>query len=160
MSKEFPHFSTTVPAGFYWVGDPCYTIPDEDWMAWLEAANYQEEGDLLEADLGDGKYAVGLSTAYGDGSYNDRQGREYFVDAGLIGLVSVLWNQEVEEKPTTRYLVKFDAPTEVWTESGTLHFGMGITIYTNDLGYDDPYEEDWDAVDDEWFPEDEEEDEQ
>jgi len=29
-----------VPAGTYWIGDPCYTIPTDEWMEWLDAADY------------------------------------------------------------------------------------------------------------------------
>ena len=28
-----------VPAGEYWLGDPCYTVPDRLWMGWLEAVS-------------------------------------------------------------------------------------------------------------------------
>jgi hypothetical protein len=123
-----------VPAGTYWLGDPCYCVKDEDWMPWLEAADYTSNSDILCAETPDGTWVLGISTAYGDGSYYDQHGNEYGVDAGLIGLVPVEYN------PTTNYTldengvneygasgiarqVTFYEPTECWTDKGTLHFG-------------------------------------
>lgn len=87
-----------VPAGEYWLGDPCYSVPDEDWMPWLEAADFRDERFVLWAQVpGTEFWVLGLSTQYGDGCYTDEQGNEYGVDAGLIGLVPVAYN------PTTNY---------------------------------------------------------
>jgi hypothetical protein len=69
--------------GFY-IGDICYALSEK---------NYH--GVWGKADYADGKYevpeksrsfAVG-STAIGDGTYHDIDGREYPVDAGNIGIV-------------------------------------------------------------------------
>lgn len=71
-----------MPAGRYWVGDPCYCF-DGSWHKILDSSNY-----LKEPYYKDGVAVVcALSTAHGDGMYLDRQGRSYPVDAGLIGLV-------------------------------------------------------------------------
>lgn len=79
--------SVTMPAGKYWVGDPCYAVPDHRWIEWLEAADYTEQ-NVLVAEL-DGRTILGIGTAYGDGTYPGSDGNEYPVDAGLIGLVPV-----------------------------------------------------------------------
>lgn len=86
-----------VPAGEYWLGDPCYSVRDEDWIPWLEAADYTNERVLWAQIPGTEYWALGLSTQWGDGCYLDEQGNEYGVDAGLIGLVPVAYN------PTTNY---------------------------------------------------------
>src|SRR5687768_11930213 len=83
--------SITMPAGEYWVGDPCYAIDaQEKWMEWLEAADYtnNDRSCFLLADL-DGRPVLGISTAYGDGEYQGSDGNSYPVDAGLIGAVPV-----------------------------------------------------------------------
>ena len=76
--------SVTMPAGEYWVGDPCYSVPDARWMEWLEAADYINERRYLLAEI-DGQPVLGIGTAYGDGLFPGSDGNEYAVDAGLIG---------------------------------------------------------------------------
>jgi len=72
-----------MPAGRYWVGDPCYCF-DSSWHKILDSSKYLKEPYYRE----DGVAVVcALNTAHGDGMYLDRQGRSYPVDAGLIGLV-------------------------------------------------------------------------
>lgn len=78
--------SITLPAGEYYVGDPCYAVPDERWQEWLDAADYMTERRWLLADLDD-RAVLGIGTAHGDGVYEGSDGFSYGVDAGLIGLV-------------------------------------------------------------------------
>jgi hypothetical protein len=78
--------SGTIPAGTYFVGDPGYAFDDHGvWMELLKSADF-ESRDLLEASAR-GRSFVASGTAYGDGEYEDREGRRYPVDAGLIGVV-------------------------------------------------------------------------
>jgi hypothetical protein len=88
-----------MPAGTYFVGDPCYAVPDDRWHEWLALADPDVFGPnptrndggcarVLNAEL-DGHPVLGIGTAYGDGVYQDKQGNSFPVDAGLIGLVSV-----------------------------------------------------------------------
>lgn len=127
-----------VPAGTYWIGDPCYTIPTDEWMEWLDAADYTSPSNVLEARLDDNRYALALSTAYGDGEYLDQDRRNYGVDAGLIGVVSITWPEvrEAFEKEGMRYLVTFDTEVEARYDDGLLTFGH-IAIETNDSDPDE-----------------------
>jgi hypothetical protein len=152
----------TVPAGEYWLGDPCYSFHgprDKDWLPWLEAADYSNHVDnqniVLHAKVPDTEFTVlGLSTAYGDGHYKGSDGEYYAVDAGLIGLVPVEYTNNViptyqngsGDPICTR--VTFTENTECWIEyveipgvniwsrykKWILHFGL-ITIDT--LGEED-----------------------
>ena len=72
-----------LPAGTYYVGDLCYLIPDSDWADLLEATSYLESEDGF-FNVNGVKF-FSSSTAWGDGRYLDQSGREYPVDAGLIG---------------------------------------------------------------------------
>jgi hypothetical protein len=138
-----------VPAGTYWLGDPCYSVKEEDWIPWLEAADYTNSQDVLCAQTpgADGAWVLGLGTAYGDGVYVDQYDNEYGVDAGLIGLVPVWYN------PTTNYTldengineygasgiarqITFAVRTQCWNDNGVLHFG-DIVINTRDDADDD-----------------------
>ena len=95
-----------MPAGEYYVGDPCYTVPYDRWVEWLEAAGYRDEDRILLAPL-DGHPVLGISTQYGDGSYEDQHGADYLVDSGLIGLVPV---EVAGEDDGLSYKIKFERP--------------------------------------------------
>lgn len=120
-----------IPAGAYIVGDPCYFVPDDQWQPWLEAANYTypSREHVLHAPV-HGHPVVGVSTAYGDGVYVDEQGREYPVDAGLIGLTPIAlaatdWRRDLG------HLVTFDTEIACRYDDGKIHLGP-ITINTGD----------------------------
>ena len=86
-------------AGKYYVGDLCYVLREEngfDWDDILETTGYlgifvPGTNQRLDRDETTGYFHYrgvkffSSSTAYGDGSYYDEEGREYGVDAGLIG---------------------------------------------------------------------------
>lgn len=124
----------TLPAGTYWVGDPCYAIPDELWMEWLHRADYMNNSDALLAEIG-GHLACGISTAYGDGLYPGSDGVEYPVDAGLLGATPVA---VAVDEPFGSKLVTFDAPFTCYSDDGTVHIGH-IAIETGDEADDDDF---------------------
>lgn len=74
-----------MPKGEYWVGDPCYFVPEGEWIPWLDAADYRNNKDLV-AEINEFP-VVGFSTKYGDGVYHADGGALLAVDSGLIGLV-------------------------------------------------------------------------
>lgn len=89
-----------LPAGEYWIGDPCYVIgnDNDDWGLILDEVGYfglyESEGwdnGLFEHK---GKPCWAHGTAYGDGSYDliDAKGKylgTLGVDAGLLSVVPV-----------------------------------------------------------------------
>jgi hypothetical protein len=124
--------SVTVPAGRYWVGDPCYSVPNDLWMDWLEAADYTFPGreHVLAARI-NGQIAVGVATKYGDGSYMDEQGREYGVDAGLLGVVPVEVAENNYANDTAGRIIEFDREFECYYDDGTVNLGP-VRIHTGD----------------------------
>lgn len=69
--------------GFY-VGDICYVLADNVYDdVW--GKNGYEDGEFTVPETGL-KFAV-AGTAWGDGYYQGSDGREYPVDAGVIGIV-------------------------------------------------------------------------
>src|SRR5690606_27853708 len=61
--------STVVIPGVYWLGDPCYNIPNADWGKWLDACE-EEQSDgvpkmLLRGHLDVTRWAVAAGTYYG-----------------------------------------------------------------------------------------------
>ena len=74
-----------VPAGTYYIGDPCYPIGDSPIYeeAWSNAG-YSTPA-VYRSPIG--IVYIG-STAYGDGGYKGSDGFEYSVDAGVISIIS------------------------------------------------------------------------
>ena len=69
--------------GFY-IGDVCYVLNDNLYhRVWGDSGFPYGTVTDPETKL---QFAVS-GTAYGDGGYYDQQGREYGVDAGVIGIV-------------------------------------------------------------------------
>jgi hypothetical protein len=153
VSKK--RYSFIAPAGRYYIGDPCYSIADNHWGQWLTNAGLDNEDDtnMLTGTIVDSFDAYAFNTAHGDGTYLDQNGREYDVDAGLIGLVPLSYleanNVEIEKDWT---FVTFDRPTECISFSGILCFG-NITIRTD---YDEEEEEEVDEDEEDWADYDEE----
>ena len=105
----------TLPAGRYYIGDLCY-IKTLDWDDLLKVSNF-EDGAFT---LSDGRDFVIMGTAYGDGTYYDNENREYGVDSGTIGIISV---PQDHQPVLGGNLVDFDEEFEVWPFNGKLHFG-------------------------------------
>ncbi len=70
-------------AGKYYVGDPCYVIRDDEWKELLAHSDFFNCGYYQWK----GHRMFTASTAHGDGCFMDNEGREYGVDAGVIGIV-------------------------------------------------------------------------
>ena len=77
----------TAPAPVeYYVGDLCYVMHDE-WDEVCALVPYDNSESTFR--LKDGRRFFLLSTAYGDGTYFDHEGRSYSVDSGTIGAIKV-----------------------------------------------------------------------
>ena len=79
--------------GFY-IGDICYVLNRENYDKVWGGAEYKD-GQYTVPETGYNFIVAG--TAWGDGIYEDNDGREYPVDAGNIGLVPL----ELCERPHT-----------------------------------------------------------
>jgi len=118
----------TVPPGKYWLGDPCYSVPENLWMPLLNSC------EIFELPIGrvtkDGQeyQVLAFGTAYGDGCYTDQSGHSFPVDAGLIGLTPV---GLADGHPFGSTLVEFKVETECSCRNGVLRFGT-FTINTKD----------------------------
>lgn len=135
MKARATGFQATVPAGEYFLGDPCYTIKDHDrWMQLLESCNYFSVEDGKGSPIGelDGHQVLAFGTAYGDGCYTDQYGAEYGVDAGLIGLVPVaLIDAKRKDLERDGQFVTFKTSVTCSTDGETLRFGKYV-IKTGD----------------------------
>jgi len=126
---EIKKVEVTVPAGQYVIGDPCYAVPDDDWMPLLETCNYFYNPIGYVLGIEKKHFVLAFGTKWGDGCYRGTDGNEYPVDAGLIGLVPLDLVKNVSEHQGN--IVTFERPTACINDgSGKLRFGH-ITIDTD-----------------------------
>lgn len=72
----------SVPAGTYFLGDPCYAVPADAWAPLIENAGMF---DAQPVGIVHGQQVLAFH-AFGSSNGTDQAGREYTVDTGLIGL--------------------------------------------------------------------------
>jgi len=127
--------SYIIPAGKYWLGDPCYIIRDKDWLHFCNKYSFNDAEGNHCVTLQDNISVLAFSTYHGDGCYLDQHGNSYPVDAGLIGLVpweyTEKFTENFTEKDSTEYLtlsnvVEFTEDTLCFTTDGILTFGNYI----------------------------------
>ena len=144
----------TMPAGKYWIGDPCYVFPHKGPMEnkWDELLDKVDFFDTLSyGELDDGKIKVwAASTAYGDGRYFGSNGTTFPVDAGLIGIVPLETVQYLDKKDCDLdycgQFIEFKESFVVMSKNGYFTFGnIDIDTSDDDNGdddYDDYYDDD------------------
>lgn len=129
--------SVKVPAGDYFVGDPCYAFTSVDhsfWMQLLESCNYFKDMEGTVSMYGTKWTVVASPTAYGDGVYDSDMGLEFPVDAGLIGVVpKELVDLNEDGKPFGMALMNFshDFTFHAVDEDGIITIG-GLDVFTDD----------------------------
>lgn len=132
--------SETLPAGQYFMCDPCYVIPDEDWDRFL---NEVSEETHAEFTLSNGQrvnvwYA---STEYGDGVYLAESylgSTDISVDSGCIGVVEVFDNPKSSKEI---FIINPKRKFEVSVEDGTFKIAS-FEIQTGDQHHEYP-DTDW-----------------
>ena len=130
-----------LPAGKYYIGDLCYVMHNEwDEVCDLFFAGRSDHGcNQGEFALKDGRRFVSYNTKWGDGTYRDNRGREYSVDAGLIGLIRL---QDIDlslENNNCEWgtIIEFARPFNCEGEDGMMRFGNVMIDTVN-------AEEEWD----------------
>ena len=110
-------------AGKYYIGDLCYVMHDR----WDEFCALTINGHNVldgEFNLKDGTRFATFSTKWGDGTYQDEQGREYGVDAGLIGCICVDDISPGElENIKDGHVVEFVQDFSTFSAGGIIRFG-------------------------------------
>lgn len=123
MTVTAKAWTVTVPAGRYFLGDPCYAVPNEYWGPLLDSCDFFDGSPVGQAN---GSQVLAFGTAWGDGTYNDQHGNSYPVDAGLIGLTPIALAQQrddFDQLESLGHIVDFERPTTCTKEAGVLTFG-------------------------------------
>jgi len=136
--------STTLPAGKYYIGDPCYAFPNEGeyFEKWDEILGIT---DFFHKPKGiiDGHIVIAFNTYWGDGEYLDQDFNRYPVDAGLIGAVAAElvegYGQKEYVKDCMR-LVEFKEPVECYANNNGTIVIDSICIETNPVNSEEEVE--------------------
>jgi hypothetical protein len=131
-------------SGTYYVGDLCYVMhPQWDEVCNLMFATGNNSVLDGEFNLANGVRFTLHSTAYGDGTYQDQQGREYPVDAGLIGCIRVEDVVDPEAWLEGMQTVEFNEQFELQYDGGVISFvnanGKVLLEIDTDPVYDEEY---------------------
>lgn len=131
--------------GIYYVGDLCYVMhPQWDEVCNLMFATGNNSVLDGEFNLSNGVRFTLHSTAYGDGTYQDQQGRDYPVDAGLIGCIRVEDVVDPEAWLAGMQTVVFTEQFELQYDDGVISFvnanGKVLLAIDTDPVYDDEEE--------------------
>ena len=78
-----------MPAGEYYVGDPCYALSPDNHDKWCLQTLRGPGVEPLSQFTIDGYKCLSFRTLTGDGVYPGSDGFEYGVDSGCIGLIPV-----------------------------------------------------------------------
>lgn len=129
----------TMPAGRYYVGDLCYVMHD----VWDEVCDlmfpYDGHGEYGKFQLKDGREFAVYSTMYGDGTYMDNSGRNYYVDAGVIGCILESDIRDPNPSNGGNY-IDFAKDFDTGEDGGVIRFG---NVYVDTVGPDYEEEEDY-----------------
>lgn len=123
MMSNNDRVTVQLPAGQYYIGDPCYIIPDQEWTAFCDVMF--ATSDYHVTAFKDVPMLAG-STAFGDGVYADQLGNRYGVDAGTLAVVPrELWDarMSVEQVAKMGAIFTFDQPFTADCHRGVFNFG-------------------------------------
>ncbi len=68
----------------YWIGDPCYIVPDEDWDIFCSETSFDEMGEFVDYH----GQQIYFKSAGGDGSWRFNCG-EFCVDSGIFAVIDL-----------------------------------------------------------------------
>jgi hypothetical protein len=141
----------------YYIGDLCYVLTNEQWGTVCDLLQQMEcdydsedvdtmqecegylEPDLFDWDRPDDSQPFWIfSTAYGDGTYTDTDGRFYGVDSGTLGIIDVNYIEDTDKLKKTLemglgHLHTFKTRIERhdnYNDGGVLVFGSKVVIDT------------------------------
>src|SRR4051794_14969669 len=126
-------FRIIVPPGEYVLGDPVYSVPEDQWDELLASSR----GFTLPIGRIEGHQVLAFFTMHGDGVYRGPEAAEISVDSGLIGLVPAGLPRLRTNMARLTCRVVFDRPVMSENcEDGTLIFGPH-SIATGDVSEED-----------------------
>jgi hypothetical protein len=133
-----------LPAGHYFIGDPCYVLDDQDWLRFCHYFDtmYEDRDSKINIDpevyteLNDEwNGAIAGYTAYGDGEYNDVNNEySYSVDSGMIGAIECsYWEKHYDELEKLGVIVDFEESFLFTAYEGKFYINNVLFLDTNSV---------------------------
>lgn len=124
-------------AGIYYVGDLCYVMTNSEWQEVCQEIYPPGVTEMRDGEFFiNGKFIAIYGTKYGDGTYEDQEGKQYPVDSGTIGCILVSdIDPSMNVKDALGNIIEFKEDFETYELNGVLVFDT-VRIDT------DPREED------------------
>ena len=141
--------TTTLPAGRYWIGDPCYYVNDDNWHEVCEQCFKPDNDDRdgIWIELENLRFIL-IGTAYGDGVYELKRFGTIVANLGVdAGCLSIIPTTTPPGNFCDGYVVEMKKPFTADASKGNFTFGE-YSVITDGSDYEEE-EEDFD------FPEDE-----
>lgn len=125
----------TAPAGRYYIGDLCYALSDDVYDKIFGLYDY--ESGLYSHNNGKHFFLVD-GTAFGDGCYPGSDGKEFSVDAGIIGICSAAL---AEKDGNGGHFYTFDSDVRCSFKNGRFTFNWDNykSLVIDTTGDDDAY---------------------
>ena len=130
--------SYSLQPGYYWIGDPCYILSEENYDELLKSV--KDDGIVLQkgehtsialyTDHGDGEYDV-LSSLYNNRVTFLSEHVKLAVDSGLIAITSIELVEDISDyDEPVGIKVEVLEPISIYNLDGVLRFGS-VIIDTN-----------------------------
>ena len=130
--------SYSLQPGYYWIGDPCYVLSEENYDELLKSV--KDDGLVLQkgentsialyTDHGDGEYDV-LSSLYNNRVTFLSERVKLAVDSGLIAITSIELVEDISDyDEPVGIKVEVLEPISIYNLDGVLRFGS-VIIDTN-----------------------------
>jgi len=134
------------PAGKYYIGDPCYVVPEDKWMSLLDETGFFGLPKLVPTGFFDdgvflynGKKCFATSTKYGDGSYEIRNDYDEYIDSVMVDSGSIaIMPIDALENPAVAW-IDIKQSFIVYEDNGIFYFGEFIIDTANDEEDDEYY---------------------
>jgi len=127
-------FVYDIPAGTYYIGDLCYALSDDIYDNIFGGTGYCS--GIYEEKATKRVFLVS-NTAFGDGMYPGSDGKEFGVDAGIIGICSV---SLMEKSGNGGHVYTFKTPVRCKFAAGRFFFtSQDKSLVIDTTGDDDAY---------------------
>lgn len=128
------NFGFSLPAGRYYIGDLCYALSDDVYDTIFGGTGYDTG---IYTDKRSGSVFAMSHTAYGDGLYPSSDGKQFAVDAGIIGICS---ESLIAKSCNGGHIYTFDKPLSCKFKDGCFSFNWGYkSLVIDTTGNDDAY---------------------
>ena len=123
----------------YWIGDPCYIVPDEDWNIFCSETEWDSGGEYVSYH----GQRIHFHSAGGDGSWSFNCGK-FCVDSGIFAFIDLSLMPSHYNKEGLSDGILFDEEPTLETEGYTV-------IINGEKDWDGQLQDcDWCGETDEW----------